>query len=65
MKKLSSYQKLKQKIVEQEKEYKNLKNDFKRYAKGDFGVKAHYDAMFKFEEDLEKQIWAGSPSFNR
>jgi N utilization substance protein B len=50
---LSSYQKLKQKISEQEKEYKNLKNDFRRYAKGDFMVKAHYDSMFKFEDDLE------------
>jgi hypothetical protein len=59
---LSSYQKLKQKISEQEKEYKNLKNDFRRYAKGDFMVKAHYDSMFKFEDDLEKQVWLGDPN---
>ena len=60
---LSSYQKLKKKIEEMEKEYVNLKNDFKKYSKGDFGVKTHYDTMFKFEEDLEKTMWAGESSF--
>lgn len=59
----SSYQKLKIKIAEMEKEYKNLKSDFKKYSKGDFGVKVHYDTMFKFEEDLETQAWAGDSSF--
>jgi len=61
---LSSYNKLKKKIEKMEAEYKNLKGDFKKYAKGDFGVQTHYNVMFKFEEDLEKQIWAGNSSFH-
>ena len=61
---LSSYNKLKKKIEKLEAEYKNLRSDFKKYAKGDFVVQTHYDVMFKFEEDLEKQMWAGNSSIN-
>lgn len=60
MKIQSSYQKLKTKIEEQDKAYKKLKADFKKYHNGDFQTKTLYGAQFKMEDDFEQLIWSGN-----
>jgi len=61
----SSYQKLKDKVAEQELAYKNLRADFRKYHNGDFQTQTLYGMQFKMEDEFERQIWAGDSSYGK
>lgn len=61
---LSSYQKLKQKIADQEKQYNKLYEEFRKYHNGDFQTIQYWTSNFLFQKELEKALWYGSTSFN-
>ena len=65
MKILSSYQKLKTKVAEQELAYKKLRKDFKKYASKDFTITTLYDTTFKNEDEFERMLWSGNSGFEK
>ena len=65
MKILSSYQKLKQKIVEQDLAYKKLREDFRKYHNGDFQTQTQYGIQFKMEDDTERAMWFGDSAYKK
>lgn len=60
---LSSYQKLKTKVAEQELAYKKLRSDFKKYANKDFAITTFYDVTFRNEDEFERMLWSGNSGF--
>lgn len=60
MAKESSYQKLKRELKESKEKHNSLRNDFKKYVKGDFETITYYGVLFKMEDSIEQQIWYGN-----
>jgi predicted transcriptional regulator len=60
----SSYQKLKDRISELEKQKASLRSDIKKIINKDFEAMTYWSIMFKMEEEFEKCIWNGNTTHN-
>jgi cell fate (sporulation/competence/biofilm development) regulator YlbF (YheA/YmcA/DUF963 family) len=60
----SSYQKLKDRISELEKQKSSLRSDIKKIINKDFEATTYWRIMFKMQEEFEKCILNGKITYN-